>query len=88
MLTSEKQFTHERRTKVRRRRSHVARHIPSSYFINLIFNWTCIMMEQENESTLYYYAREGKTFTTPSLLLASARAEDNDRILFDTYSHD
>ena len=46
------------------------------------------MMEQENESTLYYYAREGKTFTTPSLLLASARAEDNDRILYDTYYHD
>jgi len=46
------------------------------------------MIEQENESTLYFYAREGKTFTTPSLLLASARAEDNNRILYDTYYHD
>tara|TARA_R110001583_G_C5352681_1_gene380717 strand:+ start:61 stop:327 length:267 start_codon:yes stop_codon:yes gene_type:complete len=88
MLTSEKQFTHEGTNQVRRSRSYNARHILSSYFINLIFNWTCIMMEQENESTLYYYSREGKTFTTPSLLLASARAEDNDRILFDTYYHD
>jgi len=46
------------------------------------------MTENENESTLYFYAREGKTFTTPSLLLASARAEDNDRILFNTYTHE
>ena len=89
MLTSDKQFTHERRTKVRHRRSHVARHIPSSYLIHFIFNWTCIMTESENEnkSTLYFYTVAGKTFITPSLLLASSRS-DNGRILFDTYYYE
>ena len=47
-----------------------------------------MIVSETKESVLFFYTLKGKTFVTPSILLASARAENKDRILFENYYHE
>ena len=54
----------------------------------LLTNLNLIQMNNTDpeETLLYFYTRKGKTFTTPSLKLASARTDSGSQILYKKYS--
>ena len=54
----------------------------------LLNNLNLIQMNNTDseETLLYFYTRKGKTFTTPSLKLASARTDSGSQILYKKYS--
>jgi hypothetical protein len=44
-----------------------------------------MIVNNYEESVLFYYTRTGKSFTTPSPELAFARADDPEEVLFDRF---